>query len=85
MDALLQGKEECDVMTGNADNLLRTQMGKLPTPPAQLGGLRSVIFVRLFPAGGETYRFQFEHGAVEYQVFLNAARKINAFGVRLVE
>jgi len=56
--------------------IARPQMPHAEQQVANLGALQSMEFKGVGPGGADIYRLKFEHGLIEWRIFLDADGKI---------
>jgi hypothetical protein len=69
-------RPEFDEFTRGLADIARPQMPHIEDLIAGLGSLQSVDFKGVGPGGPDLYNLKFEHGSLEWRIFLDADGKI---------
>lgn len=84
IEELQRRQPNLDEFTPGLAEIARPQMGQAEELIAGLGALQSLAFKGVGPAGADIYNLKFEHGSLEWRIFLDAAGKIANQSFRLV-
>ena len=76
IDELQRREPKFDLFTPELAEIARPQMPHAEEQVANLGALQSVEFKGVGPGGADIYRLKFEHGLIEWRIFLDADGKI---------
>ena len=82
IEELRLGEPKYELMSAALANVTRQQLPQLKTTINQLGGLQSVTFKGVGPAGADIYEVKFEHGSTEWRLMLDADGKVETVGFR---
>ena len=78
IDELQRREPKFDEFTPDLAEIARPQMPHAEEAIAGLGALQSVEFKEVGPGGADVYRLKFEHGLIEWRIFLDADGKISS-------
>ncbi len=76
IDELQRREPKFDLFTPELAEIARPQMPHAEEQVASLGALQSVEFKGVGPGGADIYRLKFEHGLIEWRIFLDSDGKI---------
>jgi serine-type D-Ala-D-Ala carboxypeptidase/endopeptidase len=76
IDELQRREPKFDEFTPELAEIARPQMPHAEDQVANLGALQSVEFKGVGPGGADIFRLKFEHGLIEWRIFLDADGKI---------
>ena len=76
IDELQRREPKFDLFTPELAEIARPQMPHAEEQVANLGALQSMEFKGVGPGGADIYRLKFEHGLIEWRIFLDADGKI---------
>lgn len=76
IDELQRRQPNLEEFTPGLAEIARPQMPHIEAMIANLGALQSVTFKSVGPGGADVYDLKFEHGSVEWRIFLDGEGKI---------
>jgi D-alanyl-D-alanine-carboxypeptidase/D-alanyl-D-alanine-endopeptidase len=76
IDELQRRQPNLEEFTPELAEIARPQMPHIEEMVANLGALQSVTFKSVGPGGADIYNLKFEHGTLEWRIFLDAEGKI---------
>jgi hypothetical protein len=76
IDELQRRQPNLEEFTPGLAEIARPQMPHIEEMIANLGALQSVTFKGVGPGGADIYNLKFEHGSLEWRIFLDAEGKI---------
>ncbi len=79
---LQRGEPDYNMMSPEFAALTRQQLPQLKAMISQLGAIQSVSFKGVATGGGDIYDVKFEHGGMEFTIFLGPESKTQGIGVR---
>jgi CubicO group peptidase (beta-lactamase class C family) len=85
IEELRLGKPNYDHMSAGLANATRQQLPGLQSMIVDLGGLQSVTFKGVGPAGPDIYTVKFEKGTLEYRIWLAPDGKVDSANVHPVQ
>jgi hypothetical protein len=76
IETLQRRQPNLEEFTPGLAEIARPQMPHVEDLIASLGSLQSVVFKSVGPGGADIYNLKFEHGALEWRIFLDAQGKV---------
>jgi hypothetical protein len=76
VEELQRRQPNLEAFTPGLAEIARPQMPHAEDIIASLGALQSVVFKGVGPGGADIYNLKFEHGSLEWRIFLDAEGKI---------
>lgn len=82
IDQLRAGQPDYDLLGPALATATRRQLVQIKETLAPLGAVQSVTFKSVGPAGADIFEVQFEHGATEWRITMEAEQKIAGLNFR---
>jgi hypothetical protein len=82
IDGLRLGKPNYDRLSPGLAEATRQQLPQIQSMLDQLGALQSMSFTGVGPGGADIYQVKFEHGSLEYRIWLGPDGKVESANYR---
>ncbi|HYP07424.1 MAG TPA: serine hydrolase [Bryobacteraceae bacterium] len=76
------GKPDYDKMSPALADATRQQLSQLQSSISKLGALQAITFKEVGPGGADIYQAKFEHGALEYRIWMAPDGKVDSIMAR---